>query len=452
MTTYRLLTITTFLTAAMMFNAGAGEKEAAAPEEELDVILRNDGKTAPPTKIIQDNYLQVIGKKGAEIKVASCFVKELIYGDKDANYGAALDKRDEGRYTLAAMYYTKAMENMTKQKWAVEYCNYGIANALYENGSFGGYKGKSGTEYAPPAVYFKKALEANPKSRFLLDIVVKIPICLSEQGKLDEAEAALKEAEARIKSYRDETIKIAQEFGEQCDRASAHVAIAGARLAEKRAATTNAWPDAKEKWLAARFKAQKYPDLMADAVEGVLKALVAMKDYNGAKAEADSIVEKYKKEGDKHLPLMPSAYTVLGKSWLAQAVDFEGKGASVQALNAYAEARWSFLHIIAQFFDNDEYVASAHYFSGLCYDKLKTIELDAGEKSVRHWKLILENFKKSDFKGPAEEALKKAGVAVATDVAPAKPVDAKPAAEAGKTAGAAPAKSAAPKAPVAPKK
>jgi tetratricopeptide (TPR) repeat protein len=404
----------------------AGEAANAVPEEEFDIILRNDGKTSPPTRIVQDNYLMVIGKRGGEVKVPSCLVKEVIYSDKDANYAAAIEKRDEGRYTLAAMYYLKGMESMSKQKWAVEYCNYGIGNALFEAGQFGGYTGRSGTKYDSPVVYFKRALEANPKSRFTLDIMSKIPRCLAEQGKLDEAEAALKEAEARIKSYRDETIKVAQEFGEQCDRATAAVAIASARVAEQKAVKDGKWNDVKEKWLAARFKCTKYPELLADAVDGVLKALVMMKDYNGAKAEADAIVEKYKKEGEKHLPLLPSAYTVLGKANLAQAVEFEGKGAKIQALNAYADARWAFLHIIAQFFDNDDYVASAHYFAGLCYDKLKDVESDASEKAVREWKLVTTDFKKSDFNEPAIKELERVGVKTVKDAPPAAPKAAAP--------------------------
>ena len=127
----------------------------------------------------------------------------------------------------------------------------------------------------------------------------------------------------------------------------------------------------------------------------------------------------YKKEGEKHLPLLPSACTVLGKANLAQAVEFEGRGAKIQALNAYADARWAFLHIIAQFFDNDDYVASAHYFSGLCYDKLRDVEADAGEKAVREWKLVTTDFKKSDFNEPALKELERVGVKTAKEAAPA---------------------------------
>lgn len=402
-------------------------------QEEFDVVKRTDKLGTPPSSmIVQDNYVHVIMKRGAtETKIPACFVGEVIYRDRDPNFSAGLEKREEGKYTLAAMYFTKALEAGT-QKWAKEYCNYYIGDVLFQNGSYTGYKGKT-YDYGPPSTYFKKALEANPKTRFLPDLVVRLPICLGEEGKIAEAEAALKDAEARIKAYKDETIKVGQGYSEVADRAYAYLAIADARLAEKKAGTdAKQWNDVKEKYLSARFKCAKYQELLVEAVDGVLRALIMMKDFNGAKAEADAIVDKYKKEGAKHLPLLPAAYTVLGKANLAQAVEYEGKGATIQARTSYAEARWAFLHVVAEFFDNDEYVASAHYFAGLCYDKLKEIESDAGEKAIRHWKTIIQNFPKSDIKPRAIESLQKAGVKVASnDPAPAPK---KPAAAAAKPA------------------
>lgn len=405
---------------------------AAGVEEDLDIILRNDKITEPPTKITQDNYLYVVGKRGAERKTPSYAVKEVLYADRDANYSAAIEKRDEGRYPLAALYFNRALEAMGTQKWAAEYCNYGIANALYDNGSFKGYKGRSGTEYAPPAVYFQKVLAANPKTRFLVDILVKLPICLAEEGKAAEAEAKLKEAETRLKAYRDEAIKIHSGFGDLADKAAAQLAIADARLAERKAMDGKAkWEEVKEKWASARFKCTKYPETLADAVDGVLRALVAMKDFNGAKGEAENIINKYKTEGSpSQLPLLPGAYTVLGKANFAQAVEQEGRGAAIQARNAYAEARWAFLNVVAHFFDNDDYVVQAHYFAGLCYDKLRDIESDAGEMAVRHWRVIVQDFPKSEFKERAERELTRVGVSAEAPKPPAPaPKPAEPKAE-----------------------
>lgn len=421
--------------ALTVVTARAGEAAAAPENEELDIIERNDGAKAPPTKIIQDNYIAVVGKHRAEVKVPAFAVKEVHYADRSANFSAAIEKRDEGRFTLAALYFTRALGEMADKKWAAEYCNYGIASAFYEAGLYGGYTGKTGTKYDPPAVYFAKVLQANPKSRFLPDILVKIPICLSEEGKLDEAEAKMKEAEVELKKYRDEVIKIDSKYTEIADRAAAYLAISDARIAEKKAEKSGKYNEAKDKYLAARFKASKYPELTGEAVDGLLRVLIVMKDYNNAKAESDIIIKKYKTDGDpKMLPLLPGAYTTLGKANYAQAVEFGAKSQELQARKAFAEARWNFLNVVAQFGDNDDYVAAAHYFSGVCSDKLRDLEPEAGDRAIRHFQVIVDDYPKSTYRDLAADELKKLGVQVA-------PPEAK-----------APAKAAAPAAPATPEK
>jgi tetratricopeptide (TPR) repeat protein len=407
------------LLALLALPASAGEEKKAAAkqeDEEFDLVVRTDKVPTPPIKITQDNYLEVIGKiggRGVETKVPSCAIKEVIYADRDANYSAGLEKRDEGRYPLAALYFLKSLEAAKKeQKWVPEYCNYGIGSALYEAGFFKGYTGKSGNKYDPPSVYFQKVLTLNPKSRFLPDILVKLPICLAEEGKLDEAAAKLKESETKLKAYRDEAIRVHAGFNEIADKAAAELAIADARLAERKALASGGkgWDDVKEKWLSARFKCTKFPEAYADAVDGLMRSLIAMGKFNEAKAEAENIIGKYKTEGNpSQLPLLPGAWTVLGAANYSQAEQQLARGAVIQARTAYAEARWAFLNVVSQFFDNDEYVVRAHYFAGLCYDKLREVESDAGEKAVREWKLIVQNYPRSEFKDKAEKELARVG-------------------------------------------
>jgi len=416
--------------------AGEEKKPAAKQEdEEFDAVLRYDKVPEPPMKITQDNYLQVVGRvggRGVERKVPSCAIKEVIYADRDANYSAAIEKRDEGRYPLAALYFLKSLEAAKDPKWPLhEYCNYGIGNALYDFGAFKGYKGKSGNEYAPPASYFQKVLEKNPKSRFLVDILVKLPICLAEEGKLDEAAAKLKDSEAKLKAYRDETIRINAGFNEVADKAAAELAIADARLAERKAVDNKMpWDEVKEKWLRARFKCTKFPEAYAEAVDGLLRSLIAMGKFNEAKAEAENIISKYKAEGNpSQLPLLPGAWTVLGAANYSQAEQHAARGAMIQARTAYADARLAFLNVVAQFFDNDEYVVRAYYFAGLCFDKLREIESDAGEQAVRHWKVIVQNYPKSEFKERAEKELARVGASASAPPAaepPAKAPEPKP--------------------------
>ena len=101
----------------------------------------------PPIKISKDDYISVEGKPthGPAVKKESFFVKEVVYADKDSNYALATEKHDEGRLTLAALYFSNALDNMKEQKWAPEYCNYGVGNAFFAAGIFNGYKGRSRT-------------------------------------------------------------------------------------------------------------------------------------------------------------------------------------------------------------------------------------------------------------------------------------------------------------------
>jgi hypothetical protein len=416
MNTIRLMAAALVLSLAGSLFAGEpapGDQQ----QPDKDVIIRTDNKPQPPTFVKQDNYLQIIGDRGE--KVAGYLVKDILYANRDSNYDQAIAKRDEGRFTLAAYYFNQALEKMPNIKWAEEYCNYGMGNALFEAGQLRGYTGKTGTVYSPPSVYFQKALTSNPKSRYMLDIAVKMPQCLAEEAfdaegkvvnptKLDEADAAMKKAQDTLKAYSIETIKIADGFKTVSDRATAQLAITDARLAEKRVLTGKEnMNTVKDKWMSASGpRTDNFPDLKGEAVDGLLQTLVAMKEYNAARGEAERLINKFNREGDQKMyPLLPGAYTVMGKASFAQAVDYETKNQPVQANAAYADARWAFLHVIAQFFDNDEYVAGAHYYTGMCYDRLRTIENDAGEKAVRHWKLIEKNFPKSPFNAAATKEL-----------------------------------------------
>jgi len=66
----------------------------------------------------------------------------------------------------------------------------------------------------------------------------------------------------------------------------------------------------------------------------------------------------------------------------------------------YAEARWAFLNVIAQYFENEDYVGQAHYLAAFCYDKLKDIEPDdAKTKAIREWQAVVTNFPKKPVPG-----------------------------------------------------
>ena len=398
----------------------AGE---AAQEEDLDVVIQWNASAPPipPTKVIQDNYLQVKGQyKGATIVKDGYLIKDIIYADKDANYQLGLEKRDEGRYTLAALHFSNALEALKDRKWAQEYCNYNIGNAFYLAQIFDGYSGRQ-RQYAPAAEYFKRALEANPKSRYLLDIITKLPICYAEMtdDHLKDAGAALKDADDRIKKYQAETAKITTTMGysDAAKRAGAQLTIAKAVIAEKQAARGLAgatWANAAALWHDARTKSKDYPELAGDAVEGELRAMIRMEDFEKAVQEATIIINKYNKDSDYSvISQLPAAYMAQGKAYYFQGLKYEKDGNAPMSNNAFADARWAFLYVIVQFSGNDESVAQAHYLAGLCYEKLKTVEAaDAQVKAIREWQSVVANFPKSDSMEKAVAKLKEYGVKV----------------------------------------
>ena len=140
--------------------------EAAAADEDLDAVVLVSASMPPfpPTKIIEDNYIAVVGKLRTTIKKEAYLVKDIVYADRSPSYSRAVEKRDEGRYTVAALNFANALDEMKEQKWAAEYCNYGIANAFYANHTFSGYQGKA-RSYAPAADYFVKRARKPTRSR-----------------------------------------------------------------------------------------------------------------------------------------------------------------------------------------------------------------------------------------------------------------------------------------------
>jgi len=397
-------------------NALAGAAAEAA-QEEPDVIQRTDQErpaTLSPNGITREDYLFVEGRqKGSTVKLESYKVKDVLRGDRPTEYNNALDRKRDGRYTVAAKWYTAALEKMKDKAWAVEYCNYGVAECLYEAGHYDGYKGKTYT-YQPPAHYYGEAIKANPKSRFLLDASVKIAICLIESGKLQEAEKAFMEAQAAIKRYREDTAKTGDmNYREAANRAESLIKLARAKQLEKRAdqektphdQALQAYKDCQS-----TSKAMKFFDVAAEATEGEMRVLVKDRQFGEAKIRAQEIIDKYKKDCDPNLlGMLPVAYTVMARASLAQANEYEGRNQPVQAQLAYADARWNYLQVLVQFFDKDEYVAEAGYFAGLCNDKLKDQEPDARQKAIQCWQDVKKNFPTSQFAEMAAADLKRVG-------------------------------------------
>jgi tetratricopeptide (TPR) repeat protein len=371
---------------------------AEEPQGDISIFYSEDGKTVraiPVSKIISEDYLEVkYDIKGTVLKKPSYQVKEIVRAGACGEYTNALERMQTGKYRAAARDFYNAMKNMSAQPWSVEYCNYGLGNALYEGREFKGFQGQSGITYEPASVYFRNALAANPKSRFLPDIYAKLPECLLGEEKFDEAEKAAKEAEQRLSEYANEVLK-AFNYRNAAGKSLAQLALFNARLAEARAEKGKGdWQVAADKYQNAMgVKTNEYPELRAQALEGYLRVLLAMKNYAAAETEATGIIEKFGKESDpKLIAQLPGAYYVRGQAYLMRAIEADGKNQKPQACEMYFKARWDFIRILAQF-DNEDFAAKSFYAAGLCCDKLREAEpADAGEKAVHYWKAVISNF------------------------------------------------------------
>jgi hypothetical protein len=398
----------------------AADDPAAADEDAITLYVN---APIPPGKIVQDDYGYVaIQGKGPKLQKKTFEVKDVQHGDACPDFQEGLRKLEIQKYTVAAKYFVDALGQMGKQKWAAEYCNYYAGFAIYTNGDtskFLPHKGASGTEYVSVSDYFKKTLEANPKSRFLPDLLGKIPIALAEEGKLDEAEAKVKEAKGKLDAYYNEVKALdSKGYAPIKERAEGQIAIAEALIAEKKGgnADQTAWQEVADKWGSAYGKCERAPELRAQALDGQLRALNSPKlkgsGYDSAITLAEEVIERYNSSGERSLlPSLPAAYTGLGNAKFSKAMEAESKKQIPQAQRLFAEARWAFVHVVAQFFDVEEYVAEAHFYAGYCYDKLQSIEPDAAEKAGRHWSLIVKNFPTSKFKDLADKKLKEIAAA-----------------------------------------
>ena len=372
-------------------------------------IIRTDGTVIPVEKFTRDDFLHVSGvlKSGAKVDVKSCDVTDVLYPGRDANFLSAIEKRDAGRFSAAAMYFKRAKETLPHAAWVDEQCSFGTAEALYQAGFFPGYKGKDETEYAPASHYYQLALQANPNSRFMPLIVARLAMCFAEEGAWDKAASALAEGAARLKEFRDKGVREDSKFVALADCAQARLALAEAVVAEGMAgAGKGKLESAGDAFHAAALRRESIPEMHAEAVRGELRVLLKLKDYSNAKILADRLIEKFRGSADENKrTVLAAAYLALGKCQFASASELTARGQNVQAAQGFADARWAFLHVVAEYFDDDANVAAAHYFSGLCYDRLNGVEGDAGVKARREWRTVVEKFAKSEFKEMAEKEL-----------------------------------------------
>lgn len=375
-----------------------------------DVIVRSDDKTIPPLSVTRDDYLFVAGRHVVEIKVPSYLVKEVDYANESEDFKYGMQKLGDAKYSVAAKYFKEALDAAGDKKWALELYNYHLGSALYLNGSFAGYNGRR-FNYDPPSAYFKRALDANPKSRFMLDIFAKRPVCLAGEQDFEAAAEALKDGERRLAEYQAETAATHDPgYAPLAQRAKAALTVAAARVLQMKAEAKKAeWKDVSDAWRIACNQATAFADLSQTAKRGRMNALFESQDIDGAKETTAEIIRKLSTEPDpRQWSLLSSAYFIQGCIQYQEALGAEQAKRVVQSTRGFAEARWSFVNAAVYAIEGGER-SSAQLKAGICCDKLKRVEDDGAEKAVRYWKEVLRESPDGDVADSARAELKKAG-------------------------------------------
>lgn len=396
--------------AALCAGEGGGEGMEGG---DGDVVVMTDNTARPPMKVTEDNYIEVVGVlANRPVKTPAWKVKEVQYADRNQMFITGMEFRQKGLHFTSTKAFELALSSLSGSKWAQDYCNYYMAEGLYHAKD---WKGRTSAQnnktYAPPADYYAKCIAANPKSRFLLDAMVKIGICRAQEGKFSEAQSALDAAEKRIRDYRNQVMNIGAEYFAAANEAEAMLNYGKGVLFENQARENkddSLYSRALSSFKSAQSGATgKYYRLYADAVDSELRVMIAMDDTTGAQERAKSVIESFRKNPEPNLiPMMPAAYMALGLAHYQDAEKNIKKDRLPQAEFSFSEARWNFLHVIVEYFDDKDHVAKANYYAGRCYEALKDAEFAALTKARRHYDAVVNDFGESAFAQLAQERLK----------------------------------------------
>ena len=357
---------------------------------QLDEILCHDGTTVL-TKITTDNYITIEGfSRNSKVELPSHKVKDVLRADRPREYDIGLMQIRRGRYAAAAKCFSSVLRSADHRNkpWVIEYCNYRMGEAVYKGGLWEPPGKTTRNRFSPPEDYYAKMLKANPRSRYMLNAITRIPLCLTEQEKFEEARKAIMVAESAIKKYREETAEIG--YRTSADKAEARLKMANAQLLEDK----RDFEKAKEQYLVVqRMASKKYRHIHSYALEGELRCLMKQYKLADAKARAESLIEKCKESGDPALAdVLPCAIAAVARGSLVEAGGFEAKNDKAQAQQSYANARRYYQKLLTSFRNRVEFTEEAIYFVGLCFYKLRDKEPDAMDMAIRYFRQVQRVF------------------------------------------------------------
>lgn len=386
--------------------------ELGAGEGGGDSIELNNGAIRTIPKVTVENYITVGGNTKSS-QFPACDVKTVTRENQPADLASGFDYMRRGEYRAAALFFARVLENASAEPWAKEYAAYYCGLAFFENGDFeaNGYVGRtSKKQYPPTSALFAKALELNPKTRFLLDALVRRAEALGNEGKYEQAEAAFKDAEKRIEAYKTETVILGGNYEPFATEASVRLAIGHANMLEARESTKKdkaEWDPVLAAYRRAKRNTERWPDIAWRAEDGEIRMMVNLRDFDSATDLAQRILGKAQTGdlGTAQMALLPAAYSTLGRVHMRKAEDAEKAKNKRQAASEYAEARWNFLNVMVQSFDNPDLLARSNFFAGVCSWALREFEPDAANKARLYWSAAIKALPDSTWAKMASEEM-----------------------------------------------
>ncbi len=379
----------------------------AQEDEEIfeDEIVRYSAPPVIGVKITKDNWQVVHGNmEQGGVTVPASDVMEAVYADAPPDLLRGFQRAKRGFYTKAITEsfepVLRKLEKFRKVEghpWPKQYC-------LYYLGVCHVKRGKPG-DAGKARGYFERLSREIPQSRFIFEAYAGIGDGLQVEKKYPAAAKAFAEAKERfekmsrtrgldfetVKAIRKRAIEAHYRQGEMFDFAGE----TDPTYYDKAVSVFNA---------VAADASRNYPDIYFKAKSAAIKSLVSTRAYRLAIQKANELIAEGEKDG--FTEFLGGAYLGLADCYYAQYSDVAAKGGAADPANLVI-ARYNYLRVLAQYFEDRSVLPKAHFFAGRCYERLA--QSGEGQKAIqrakRHYGRIVEEWKDSAWSREAKARL-----------------------------------------------
>ena len=322
---------------------------APAPEDVAqDAIDMIGPGSLSNIKVNQDTWIVVEAQKfQVKTPIPAYKVKTVVYASAPELYRVAQQAAEEGDYekALKALILTLKKDG-EKYAWFKQYLFYDIARYYVKRRAEGDYEKARG--------YLDQLMTEVKDSRFLPDaLLLYADTCFMEGKDFEAARKAYEKAREQL------TAMSRQVSGPHVEYLEERALTADYKVGEC-LSLLKRYGEAKSVYSGVAARSRKYPRVLYLALLGGAQALWQEGQVDEALKAFAELIEKAEIAGTRDI--LAGAYAGLGDCYFGKK-DFE-------------VARWNYLKVAVQFFDNEEYAAKSLYRVGLCYKEIMLAEQD----------------------------------------------------------------------------